>query len=116
MAPRPLKGQRYAEGANKEFVKVITGVLPYLEFSEAGIFYSRWLDKLNKNETALLGCNDRYFLLTGLLNRKDAIHPWLYDRCREVEARPDGYLDLWARFHFKSSIITFAGVLQEALA
>jgi hypothetical protein len=26
------------------------------------------------------GCNDRFFLLTDLCGRKDADHPWLFDR------------------------------------
>lgn len=113
---RALRGERYAKGASKALVDIIVHKLSYMSFNEAEEFYARVLaEPLTNNELALLGCNDRFFLLTCLCNRPDAIHPWLYERAREVEAEPDGYLDLWARGHFKSSLITFAGNIQDVL-
>lgn len=56
---------------------------------------------------ARLAETDLFFLLTNVLNRKDLMREWLFDRCREVQRDPYDRIDLWAREHYKSTIITF---------
>ena len=76
--------------------------------------YEIWLPKGDDFAHALLK-EDLFCLLLCGLGRSDINNDWLYDRCREVEGAPDGYLDLWAREHFKSSIITVGLTIQEVL-
>lgn len=66
--------------------------------------------RAHKNINAVvreLCLNDLAYLLIRACRRTDMLHPWIYDRIREVEAAPDNHLDLWAREHYKSTICTF---------
>ena len=58
---------------------------------------------------------DLYFLLWYVCGRRDMERQWLLDRCKEVQENPDGYIDLWARNHYKSTVITFAKTIQDIL-
>lgn len=86
-----------------------------LPFSHIGRFWAEWERQFGLQGVRELCLVDRYYLVTVACARKDAAHPWLYARCREVEANPDNMLDLWARYHYKSSFITFGGAVQEIL-
>ncbi len=69
-----------------------------------------------------LAClSDLYFLLVYVLKQRHMAQgpeykqAWLFDRCREVQASPDWCLDLWAREHYKSTIVTFGKTIQDVL-
>lgn len=93
----------------------IVDVIRSAPFFEIVDVWDYVLDEFGEEGHAALGRVDRFYLLARILHRPDAFHPWLYERCREVEREPDGYLDLWAREHYKSTIITFAGIIQEII-
>lgn len=58
---------------------------------------------------------DLFYLLVRVCGRKDMLNQFAFDRVREVESSPDNHIDLWAREHFKSSIITFGLTIQDIL-
>lgn len=66
----------------------------------------------------VMGKDDLYFLLRYVLSTRNWKDPenesqsfwekqWLLDRCREVQFDSDGVLNIWARYHAKSTIMTF---------
>jgi len=64
---------------------------------------------------AMLARHSLFFLLVYILNRKDADTDFVFERCNQVQAKPDGFIDLWAREHYKSTIITFALTIQDII-
>lgn len=73
----------------------------------------------------ILVLSDLYYLLVRVCGRVDMLpkedgngfvkNQFAFDRCREVEASPNGHVDLWSRELFKSSIITQGLTIQDIL-
>lgn len=82
-------------------------------------FLARTLEIPDKDKQLIyreLARTDLFFLLYFILNKKFVEHPWLFARCKEVEKEPNGMLDLWARGHTKTTLITFGKTIQDILA
>jgi phage terminase large subunit-like protein len=60
-------------------------------------------------------CQESLFFLCYFVLRMPVNHSWIVDRINDVEELNDRTLDLWAREHFKSSIITYGLNIQEIL-
>lgn len=84
-----------------------------LTFPEIADLTERLLSKGTVRDLRRAAEGSLFFFLVAILRRPDALHPWIYDRCNMVQRDPDGHLDLWARFHYKSTIITFAQTLRD---
>lgn len=61
-------------------------------------------------------CGDLFYLLVYGMNRPDIDSDWLFERCREVQKNPNNHLDLWAREHYKSTIITIGLSILNVLS
>jgi phage terminase large subunit-like protein len=86
----------------------------YFDFAERLKGFTDEVEKVKLNR--LLCRTDLFWLLWFGCGKGYIAKQWLLDRCKEVEAAPDGHLDLWAREHFKSTIITYGKSIQDILA
>jgi hypothetical protein len=97
--------------------------------SDYGIL-EQHIDQLSETDKAELyrrnGKKDLFFLLRYILSTSKWKDPedttrsfwdkqWLLDRCREIQFDSDGVLDIWARYHGKSTIKTFGFMIQILL-
>jgi hypothetical protein len=60
--------------------------------------------------------NDLFFIVYFVMGVPHANHPFVVETCKEVEGgAQSGTLDIWARGHFKSTVITVAETVQYHL-
>lgn len=58
--------------------------------------------------------SDLFFIVYFVMEIPTANHPFIVDKCRMVEDGPQSHtLDVWAREHFKSTIITVGETIKE---
>jgi len=98
-------------------------VLKWLNSTKTTQFYEGFIKQLEAEPSAIyyalvrhFARNDLFFLLFYVLGRKEALNNWLIDRCWDVQKDPNEFLDLWAREHYKSTIITFALSIQDVMS
>lgn len=79
------------------------------------------LEELAKTNTlrfmqfARFWCIESLFFLLYFILRVPVNHSWLVDRINDVSDQHDMTLDLWAREHYKSTIITYGLNIQKIL-
>jgi phage terminase large subunit-like protein len=96
----PVDGVVYKHDYVGIFEAVAGGRIP----EQNVIYYYRELAK-----------NDLFFLLYFGLERSDVNRPFIIEAIAEVEACHNNTIDLWAREHYKSTILTYALILQELI-
>lgn len=92
----------------------IPGVNYSYDYNEIFRYISQ--GKINARETYReLSRKDLFFLLYFGLQREDINKPFIVEAIKEIEADHEDTLDLWAREHYKSTILTYGLPLQELI-
>ncbi len=95
-------------------LKHYTTIQQYQDFAKRLLDFKDEEEKFRLNR--LLCRTDLFWLLWQGCGKHYIAKQWLLDRCKEVEAKPNDCLDLWAREHFKSTIGTYGKSIQDILA
>lgn len=86
----------------REVIRLALDEGDYALFRECALndfwFFCRYVLSIGKLE-----CEDPHHEHFG---KKWLDHPWAFARCRELQENPNGFLDLWPRYHFKTALIT----------
>lgn len=103
--------KNYAAADNKKELPVLSKKTKQ-ELAEEIPFFE---DMPVSPDIAALLSHDLFYLLVYGMGRKDMDNDWLFARCREVQQNPNNHLDLWAREHYKSTIITIGLTILNVL-
>lgn len=105
------------------------------DVEEAALFHESFQhcsDGMRRQHLRWMSVNDLFFFGTYVLHRshwigasaeqrtltpehRAKIAKWYHQRCWEVQDSPNNHLDVWAREHAKSEILSFALIIQDIL-
>lgn len=94
---------------------------PDCSYKNDYVYICQYLDEVNDRDEEKaywrkLVLSDLFFIVYFVLRIKIANHPFVVNVCRKIEDGPrTKTIDIWGRFHFKSTIITIAETIQYHL-
>jgi len=96
--------------------------LHFINPDQAHRFYIDTLREAKRHSMRVLDETQRFLLRNDLFylgvhgcGRRDMDRAFILQQCQVVRSDPDGFLDLWAREHYKSTIGSFLLLLQDIL-
>ena len=84
------------------------------DYNKVADFIKKNPDKAGSLQKSLI-LDDLFFIVCFIMEIPGANNPFVVQACQEVEKGDDYFIYLWAREHFKTSIITIAQTIQYSL-